>query len=135
MPNYGSDQIKVEIDVADAGALVDITQYVQEINDIAIEKILEVAHTFGDSWEEHLPVGVSKAEPITLSGLYDDGANVSGAFFTGAHAVTRSFRITYGGTKTTAVEVWINKRARKPARNALTRYSVTLQPTGAVTET
>jgi hypothetical protein len=32
------------------------------------------------------------------------------------------------------VEVWINKRKRMPARNALTRYEVTLQPTGAVVE-
>jgi hypothetical protein len=134
MAQYGSDQVVVKIDVTDGGALTDITQFVQTINGIDIEKILEVSHTFGDAWEESTPVGVSKMAPVVLGGIYDDGANVSAAFFTNAHTQTRTLEITYGSTKKTTVEVWINKRKRMPARNALTRYEVTLQPSGAATD-
>lgn len=134
MASYGSDDVVIEFDVTDGGSLTDISQYIQSINGIDVESIMEMSHTFGDAWEEHLPVGVKKMGEITLEGLYDDGANVSGAFFTSAHTQTRTFKITYGSTKTTSVETWITKRSRKPQRNALTRFSVTLQPTGTVTE-
>lgn len=136
---YGSADVVIEIDGADGGALVNISQHVQEINDISVERLMEdESQTFGDAWFEALQTGIRRMQPIEISGYYDDTAitgpdailNVAAI----THAVTRTFAVTYGSTKKTTVEVWIAKYVRKPTRGKLTRYSATLTPTGAPVE-
>lgn len=139
MAKYGSSSIVIEIDSTEGGTLSDISQYVQTINGVEVEAILQESHSFGDSWFEHLATGMRKMNPVVLGGFYDDTAT------TGPNAIfinvqdspadaTRTLKITWGGTKTTTVEVWIQKYTRQATRNELTRFEATLQPSGAVTE-
>jgi hypothetical protein len=140
MANYGPTSVVIKYDVTDGGALTDITAYVQTINGIDIEEIMEETRSLGDAWEEFLPVGVAKMAPIELSGLYDDASSPApnvvfgGRIPAGPAQVTRSFQVTWGSTKTTSVETHLVKFTRTADKSALTRYSVTLQPTGTVTE-
>jgi hypothetical protein len=124
------------------GTPVNITQYVLAINGVDVEQIIEETHSFGDSWEESLPVGIGKMAPIELSGIYDDTATTGpDALFVGQVPATpatsnyqRTLTLTWVGAKTTAVETVLVKYTRSPDRNGLTKYSATLQPTGVVTE-
>lgn len=135
MANYGPDDLVVEIDITDGGALTNITQQVQEIDGIDIESIMEMVRSFGDTWDEQAPIGVKRLQPITIGGLYDDTASTgTNAIFTSAHTVSRTFAVTYGSTKKSTVEVFIQNYRRIPQRDGLTRYEAVLLPTGAVTE-
>lgn len=139
MANSIPSGIKIEYDNAGA-TLVDITQHVLTINDIEVESLIEEKHSFGDSWEEHLPIGIGRMAPVELSGLYDDTA-ATGPDSLFANRVpetpasaTRTLKITLVGTKTVSVETYLVSYKRSPDRGALTKYTARLQPTGAVTE-
>jgi hypothetical protein len=140
MANYGPTSCTVHYDITDGGALTDITAYVQSINDIAIEEMMEETRSLGDAWEEFLPLGVVKHAQIELSGLYDDAASPApnalfgGRIPIGPAAVTRTFKIVYGSTKSTTVETHLVSFTRTADKGALTRYKAVLQPTGTVTE-
>jgi hypothetical protein len=140
MAKYGPSSVVVEYDNA-GGVLQNISQHVQEINDIDVENIVEEVHTLGDTMEEWLGIGVGKVATIELSGLYDDGvAPAPDALFAnripeGPSVATRTLKITFGGTKTFSVETVLKNYRRKVDRNAMTRWAAILQPTGAVTET
>jgi hypothetical protein len=136
--NYGQSSVVVAFDNS-GGTPVTMTAYVQEINGISVESLMEQSDSFGDSWQEFLPVGVRKNGDITLGGLYDDTATTGPDAIFNAPAATvattqRTLTITFGGSKTYAVECYIKKYDRMCVRGKLHRYSVTLQPTGAATE-
>lgn len=138
MANYGSNAVVISFDVSDGGSLTDISQYVTSINGVSVEKLTEESTQFGDSWMEELQSGMSKMEPIVLEGFYNDASSPApDAIFNIAsivHAATRTFKCLYGGTKSTTVETWIRKYERLPSIGKLTRYRVTLNPTGSPTE-
>lgn len=134
MAQYTGADLVIKMDVADGGSLTDISQSVQTVNGLEIEKIVEDGHTFGDSWVEKLLSGLSQVGNITLGGIFDTGTNVKSAFFTSAHTATRSLQFTWGGTTTSDMEVWITKRKRIAERGKLTRFEVELAVSGAVTE-
>lgn len=123
-----------------AGTPVDITQYILELSEIEVISGIEEKHSFGDSWEEWLPFGVGKMNPIEIMGLYDDVVTVGpDALFANRapetpSSTTRTVTITWRSGKTTAVETYLISYKRSPDRNALTKYTTRLQPTGAVTE-
>lgn len=131
MTMYGSGSVVIELDGSDGGALADITQYIQGDVVPEIERLFEESDTFGDSWEEALLVGFRRMGNITLEGIYN--TTIDG-YLNGTHAVSRTLKITYGGTKTTTVEVLIISYRRSLSRRRLHRFSATLKPTGAVTE-
>jgi hypothetical protein len=137
--NSNPSGIKIEYDNG-SGTPVDISQHVLSINDVDVESITEETHAFGDSWEEHTPVGIARMPAIELSGLYDDTATTGpDALFAGRApettvAVTRTLTVTWGGTKTTSVETFLASYKRSADRNGLTKYTARLQPTGAVSE-
>jgi len=123
------------------GTPVDLTQYIQSINDVDVESLTEEKHTFGDAWEEHLPIGIGRVGTIELGGLYDDVATVGpDALFAGrvpevpGTAITRTLTITWRSGKTTAFETYLKAYKRTADRNGLTKFTATLQPTGAVAE-
>jgi len=131
--------IKIEYDNA-GGTLVDITQYVQSINGFQMESVVEEVHTFGDSWEEYLPVGIGKLAPIEIEGLWDDTADglvdlMGGRVPETPTTNTRTLKITWAGTKTSSVETILQTFETNPERNSLTRCRVVLQPYGTITET
>lgn len=136
MPKYGSPDFKVEVDGTDTtgGNLVDLSAYVDTVNELNIEAMLQEGHGFGKSWVEQLYTGMKKGNDLTLEGFYDDTAT------TGPHAVlnslgsSRQVKLTWGGSKTSTFAVVIKNYVRKPVRGELTRFSCTLSPSGEVTE-
>ena len=139
MANYGQSSVIVAYDNS-GGTPVTMTPYVQTINGVDVESLMEQSDSFGDSWQEFLPVGVRKVSgDIVLEGLYDDTATTGPDAIFNAPAATvattqRTLTITFGGSKTFAVETYIKKYSRMLVRGKLHRYSVTLQPTSTVTE-
>lgn len=135
MAKYGPADVTIEYDSND------VTQYIQQINDVTVEQAVEEVHALGSAWESYLPVGVGKIGAIELSGLYDDTASTGpDALFSigntpdGPSTAAKTLVITWGGSKTTTVSVFRVSYARKADRNGLTKFSVKLQPTGAPTE-
>jgi hypothetical protein len=138
MANYGQSSVVVAFDNS-GGTPVTMTPYVQTINGVSVESLMEQSDSFGDSWQEFLPVAVRKNGTITLDGLYDDTATTGPDAIFNAPAptvatTTRTLTLTFGGSKTYAVETYIQKYDRMVVRGKLHRYSVVLQPTGAATE-
>ena len=137
MTKYGSAAVKISITSAsNTTALHDISQYVDEFNGVEIEAILQNSHAFGDAWEESLHVGVSKVNPLTIGGYYDDVAA------SGPHALfgqisqlgkKRTVEVDFGASDIVASTVVISKYSRAAKRGELTRYQVELQPSGAPT--
>ncbi len=138
MANYGSNSLTFKIDLADAGSLVNISNFVRSINGFEVERLLTESTAFGDSWVEHLQTGLRRGNDIEIGGFYDDTAAASGpeGLNIGAvtHAVTRTVEITWGGSKTSTFEVWIQKYARTPSVGNLTEWRAVLRPSGTVTE-
>lgn len=122
------------------GTPVDITQYVLNLSEVTVENGMEEKHSFGDSWEESLPIGIGKVSEIEIGGLYDDTATTGpDALFANRvpetpATATRTLTITWRSGKTTSVETFLLSYKRSADRNALTKYSARLKPTGAVTE-
>jgi hypothetical protein len=132
MSNYASKDLKIEL--ADASdVLVDISAAVRQINGFEVEAMTQESHGFGKSWVENLFNGMSKASPVQIDGFYDDAANTPSTLW--VRGATRRFKLTYGGTKTSLVSVIMQKFNRNPVNGSLTNFSMTLLPTGAVTET
>ena len=134
MSRYGSKDLKIEFDSTEGGSLADMSNYITSINGVSIEAILEEGTAFGDTWLEQLFTGNKQMADITLGGFYDDTATTGpNAVFVGI-GETRSLKVTWGSTKTTAVETIIKSYARNPAVKTLTKFQVVLSPTGTVTE-
>lgn len=137
MAQYGFDDFAVSVDNSGGAAQV-MTSYVTGINGVEVEAILEEVTTGGVAWEMWAAVGLGRMGPIELSGVFDDTATTGpNAIFletNPASKVARTVTITWGSTKTTAAECLIAKYARAATKGELTKYTVTLQPTGTVTE-
>jgi hypothetical protein len=103
---------------------------------VKIAAILEESHPFGTTWFEALAVGIKRMEDLTLGGFYDDTATSGPDAKYGGAAIgtTVAVVITYGSTKTTSFNGIIADYERRLVRNQLHRYTVTLRPTGTVTE-
>jgi hypothetical protein len=138
MAKYGPSSITVEYDNS-GGTLVDISQHVLTLNDVDVEELVEEVHSFGDSWEENLPIGVGRMAEIVLGGLYDDASDGPDDLFAdripeGPAATSRTLKITWGGSKTTSVETFLRLFKRQAARDGITKFETTLVCTGTVTE-
>lgn len=105
------------------------------ISDIDVEALLEEITPFGSAWETHAYVGVKRMPAITLEAPYSDDSNLlrDKADDTGLGG-TATLAITFGGTKSVSVSTVLKSMKRQVRRGALTHFSVTLQPTGTVTE-
>lgn len=139
MSKYSSTSFAFEIDKADSGALTSgLTAHITKFGDIVVNKGSVESTPFGVSAAEYLQGVIKRYEPITIEGLYDDGAEPApdAVFNIGAvtHAVTRSFSLTIGGAKTVTGECWITDYKRGFEVGGYTSYSATIQPTGTITE-
>lgn len=142
MGNSIPAEVSIKFDDS-GGVLRDVTQFILTINGVSVEQLLEEKHSFGDSWEETLPIGIGKVAPVDLGGLYDDtatsGPDVLFAIATPdtPATATRTLTIqwkTTGGTKSVSAECYRQKYVRSPDRNNLTKFTATVQPTGTTTE-
>ena len=133
MAKYGSDDLKVEVDNS-GGTLVDVTAHVTEINGYSVQAVLEESTPFGVAWEESIFSGVKLVDDVELTGFYDDTATTGPDAIFNDLGATRTLKLTWGGSKTSSVEAIIAQYDRNPAVKESTKYTVTLKPTGAVTE-
>lgn len=138
MANSPPSGVTIQYDDS-GGVLRDITQFVETMNPIVVEQVNEEKHSFGDSWEESLAIGIARMQPVELSGLYDDAALGPDALFVRAtpdtpSSPTRTLVVTWRSGKTTTVETTELSYQRAADRNALTKYTARLQPTGTITE-
>jgi len=135
MAKYSSADYDIKVDATDGGALQSMKDHIDTIAGWKITRLLEESTTVGDSWAEQLYSGIRRAEPFTVEGLYDDTATTGpNATFNGTHAATRTVELTFGGTKKSTFEAWFEDFGRIYATGKLTRYRVTIVPTGAVVE-
>lgn len=127
MANYGSDDLSITV------GGTELKNYIDSINDFSVEALLQEGTAFGDSWVEHLYTGIKQGNALTLEGFYDDAASGPDAKFN-TLGTTVAIVITWGSTKTSSFSAVVQTYVRKPVRKELTRFTVTLMPTGAVTE-
>ena len=133
MAKFGPSDIVINVDNS-GGTPVDMTQFIDEQSVLDIEGIIEEAHSFGDSFAEHLFTGIKRAGGITFGGFYDDTSSTGPDAVFNAQGDTRTVAITWGSTNITSFEAIITNYTRTPGRNASTRYSVTFMPTGTISE-
>jgi hypothetical protein len=135
MAKYGSDDVVVSVDNS-GGTPVALSNYIDTISGMDIEAITQETHAFGDSWVENSYVGVKRGNSITMEGFYDDTASTGPDVVFGAAALgdTRTVTVLYGASKSTSFECVVQKYVRTPTRGELTRFQVTLLPTGTSTE-
>ena len=136
MAKYGSPDLKIEVDNA-GGTLVDMSAYIETVNEVSVEALLQESHTFGDEWVEHLYTGVKQGAPVTFEGFYDDTATTGPDAIFNALGSSREVKITYDGAtaaKYTLFNSIITNYKRLPSRGELHRYSVTFTPTGEIAE-
>lgn len=140
MAKYNSSNVTVQFDNA-AGALQDITAVV--LNTLSVKKkaMFEESTAYGKTAIERLYAGMKDSDPIQLEAFYDDAVSPApDALFDDIGNVataggTRTLKITWGSTKTSSVEVWIQEYEKKTDIGKLHRSIVTLLPSGVVTET
>lgn len=138
MAKYGSSSVTINVD--DSGGVARaMTDYVRSEVLAEIESILTESHAFGDSFVEHLAVGLKRMSPLEFEGFYDDTATtgphvVFSDLPTGPSSITKTVTIVWGGGKSVAVETLINKYTRRAVPGALTMFKATATPTGTITE-
>ena len=132
MATYGYPDLKIEVD--DSGSQArDVSAYVTSINGANIETILQEITAAGDDQEAWVDVVFKRMEPLTLAGPHDDAALSLFAITRDALGDTRTVLITIGGSVTIGAEMIIQNNNIGFTLKAKHEYSVTLQPTGAIT--
>jgi len=135
---YGSSSITVAYDDGQGGTARTVTGHILTMGGMKITSNMEASHAFGDAWEEHLPTGVRRWEPITLEGHWDTTAT------TGPHVVfidpdddpnggTRTLTVGFGDSKSAAGETYLMSYEVLGQVGNLTRFRAEIQPTGALT--
>lgn len=131
----GFPALKIELD-DEGGVARDVSAYTTHINGWTKEQILEELTAAGDDDERWGIVGLSKAEPVVLTGPYDDAANSLYDTSMIQWATARTLTLTFdmaGAADVQNVETYIESVEIKGERGKLHSVIVTLQPTGAVT--
>lgn len=136
MSRYGSPDLKIEISdgVEGAGELQDVSADILDFNGIDLEAVTEESHGFGDDWVKHAFTGLSKGSDITIKGFYDDTTSTGTDALFNRVGVQTELKVTWGGTKTTTVDVLIKSYKRQPSRGELTKFECVLMITGEPAE-
>ena len=135
MAKFSSTVVTVSIDASPGGASKIITPYVDTINGMAIEAITQQTNPFGVASEQHTPTGLVKSMDITLSGLYDNVADVGSwtvlkqvAGDIAVASVGRVLVILAATGATYTITVHLVKTEVGVSNGALTRYATLLRP-------
>ncbi len=134
MAIHGFPNLTITLDDETGGAQ-DISAYVTHINGFAKEQILEELTAAGDDDERWINVGIDFAEPVVLTGPFDDAADslYDVVAIQWATARTLTFNFDGGGGDTQNVETYIESVETIVESGKLNSVVATLQPTGAVT--
>ena len=128
MAQYGPDDFAITL----GGHTFE--EYVDTIDGLTIEAIIEDSNTFGDTWTEQLYSGLRRGQPVTIGGFYNDASNSVSPKFNGNEGTTIAIVITWGGSRTSSFSAVLQSWTRTAVREGTTRYTATLVPTGAVSE-
>jgi hypothetical protein len=129
---HGSAEITVAYDDAPGGVLRTITSFVLTMGAVKITSNMQGATPFGASVESQLPTGVSKIDPITIHGFWDDTAT-SGPHTvfltpdTNPQAATRTLQLVFGNARTWTSEGFLVSYAVIGKAGALTEFEAVLQ--------
>lgn len=108
---------------------------VTEISSDDLEALTEEITPFGVAYEQNGYIGVKKLGPVTVTAPYSTTAgNLTPIIDAVGIGGTAACIIVIGGTKTTTFSAIVQKISRNPQRGAFTKYTVTLLPTGTITE-
>lgn len=135
---HASSEITVTYDDGPNGTGRAVTNYILTMSGAKITSNMQASHALGDSWEEVLPSGMAKGDPITLTGFWDDTAT------TGPHVVfiapddgpqdaTRTLVIVFGNSKTLTMETYLESYAVIARNGQLTEFEAVIRPTGTLT--
>lgn len=128
------NSVEFGIKVADkTDQLVDLSSYIDTVNELNIEALLQEGHAFGDSWVKQVFTGIKQGQSVTVEGFYDDAVGGPNEVLNDIGA-TRQVEMNWGGTKKSTFDSIITNYVRQPVRGELTRFSCTLTPTGEITE-
>jgi len=138
MARMGSDVHAVLITSSSAtGAYHDISAYVTEISGLTIEALLQEGTAFSDAWPRQFYTGIRQAADITITGFYDDvAASGPHALFGGLTQLgsERVMKLKFGTTNEyPKFDCLIKSYMRDATRRELTKYTLVVTPTGAVT--
>jgi len=135
---YGSPDVTISIEDAPGGTARAMESFTLEMGGVKITAMTEESTVFGSLWEQHLPTGLRRVEPITLTGFFETTAT------TGSHAVfqvtasdaaaaadTREVVIVFGDSKTFTFDVRLQSYEVLGAVGAFTRFTAELLPSGA----
>ncbi len=116
-------------------ATIDMSQYIIAINGFKVNAMNQESHTMGDAWVEKLYTGVRSGDDITLSGFYDDATSGPHAYFghTSDIGAERKMSIRFATADSVIFNYLELSYSRKPVRNELTGFEVTISPTGTIT--
>lgn len=141
MAKFGSQGIKVEFDNS-GGTLQNMSTYITSLNGFKINAETVDTTYLGSTWMSKAYAGVKSLDDVTIEGFYDDTATTGpDAIFSdvgnvATAGITRSLKITWDmptAAKTTTVETIIKSYERAPVKGELTKYTVILECTDAVT--
>ena len=133
MAKRNSSELTIEFDNS-SGTLVDMSAHITRYGGLKKMMAIEVTTPFGAADVTRASAGVGDTESVTLGGFFDDVVTTGPHAIFNARGDTRTLKTSWGGTKTTSVEVIIESYERLPDVGKLHQYNVTVQPTGAVTE-
>ena len=133
---YGSQSITVTYDDSPGGSGVAVTNHVLTMSGVKIVSAMQLSHAFGDSAEETTPSGMTKVEPLTLTGFWDTTATTGPhvVFLTpddGPQVATRTLVIVFGDSKTFTAETRLVSYSVLGKVGALTEFEAVIQVTGA----
>lgn len=139
MAKYSSVNAILEIDVSDGGALSSgfSAAHVTAIGDINFTKGEVVESTaYGASAYTALQGVITKMDPITIEGFYDDTASTGPDAILNiariTHAATRSFSLTLGTGEVITGESWITEYKVTSSVGTYHKYTATITPTGTI---
>ena len=136
MARYGFPALRIVLEDEVAGDN-NISAYVTTINGWKKSQAVEELTAAGDVNERWITVGINMADPVVLTGPYDDAADglvdttEDPAFWGTIRTLTLTLDMV-GAADIQTVECYIESVENKPERGKFHAYTVTLQPTGNV---
>jgi hypothetical protein len=123
----------VELDNA-TPALMDISAYVTSFNGWTEERIIEEITGAGDGGDRWADINFIQKSEVELSGPMDTTADslydIAKNWNDGSE---RTLKLTFLSGETKTVECLKKRETPAPTRNALTPFTLVVQPTGAIT--
>ncbi len=124
-------------DDSPGGTLRLITSYVLTMGGVKLTSNMQASTAMGDTIEKKLPTGMSKIDPITIHGFWDDTATLGPHIVfiapdTSPQASTRSLVIVFGNSRTWSSEGYLESYEVLGKTGNLTEFNAILnQNSGA----